>query len=726
MDAERAPPAAWRFDRFTLDLARGALLGPDGAEVPLRPKSLALLRLLVENPGRVVDRDAIMAAVWPDVVVGDESITQCVRDIRKALGDEAQQLLKTVPKRGYLLAAEVTPAETTAPTPRVERRLAAILAADVVGYSRLIEQDEAATLAAIKGLREQAIDPLLAEHKGRIVKLMGDGAIVEFASVVDAVACAVAVQKAVADRQAKTPADRRIVFRIGVNLGDVVVEGDDLLGDGVNVAARLEQLCEPGGVLVSGTAFDHLQGRLGMPLEFTGEQQVKNIARPVRAYRVRLDGQPARMVLRRPRRLAAALGALALVAGLAGSAWLLLRPAPIRGNPSIAVLPFEDLSGDEATGRLGAAIADDIVTDLARFRTLDVIASNSTRAYADRHAGPTQIGHELDVAFILDGSIQRDPERVRVNAKLYDSRSGAGLWSERWDRPAADLFAVQTEIAERAVNDINRVAGLKLEGEASRKRPTDLEAYELVALSSNLRPGSVGEVRQALAYADEAIAKDPTFARAYVAKAWALWQTGRFGGKYPEITAEMEKLARIATELDPYDAFAFTTLGFAISSNRPGAEALPFLERSLQLGPSFADVLVRSAETLAFEGQPDRAAGLCDRAMKLNPSPPPFYFLFCATPWFLASQSQQMIDGYAHYTSKLSQYHLAWRTLALAELGKSKETAAAVEALQQSYPEVSYEYFINNGWIFARAEDQAKVLAAYRTAGLRCVPPRPS
>ena len=315
--------AAWRFDRFTLDLARGALLGPDGAEVPLRPKSFALLRLLVENAGRVVDRDAIMAAVWPDVVVSDESITQCVRDIRKALGDEAQQLLKTVPKRGYLFAAEVTPAESTAPAPRVERRLAAILAADIVGYSRLIEQDEAGTLAAIKGLREQAIDPLLAEHKGRIVKLMGDGAIVEFASVVDAVACAVAIQKAVADRQAKTPADRRIVFRIGVNLGDVVVEGDDLLGDGVNVAARLEQLCEPGGVLVSGTAFDHLQGRLGLPLEFTGEQQVKNIARPVRAYRVRLDGVPAVGAAWRSRRFqrlaltaAAALFAVVFLGGV--------------------------------------------------------------------------------------------------------------------------------------------------------------------------------------------------------------------------------------------------------------------------------------------------------------------------------------------------------------------------------------------------------------------------
>ena len=260
--------------------------------MPLRPKSLALLRLLVENAGRVVDRDAIMAAVWPDVVVGDELITQCIRDIRKALGDEAQQLLKTVPKRGYLLAAEVTPAESTAPTPRVERRLAAILAADIVGYSRLIEQDEAGTLAAIKAPARAGDRPAAGRAQGphrQADGRRGDRR-VRLAWSTRSPArwrC----RRRWPTAQAKTPADRRIVFRIGVNLGDVVVEGDDLMGDGVNVAARLEQLCEPGGVLVSGTAFDHLQGRLGLPLEFTGEQQVKNIARPVRAYRVRLDGR---------------------------------------------------------------------------------------------------------------------------------------------------------------------------------------------------------------------------------------------------------------------------------------------------------------------------------------------------------------------------------------------------------------------------------------------------
>ena len=303
----------------------------------------------------------------------------------------------------------------------------AILAADIVGYSRLVEADEAGTLAAIKALRETAIDPLLAEHKGRIVKLMGDGAIVEFASVVDAVACAVAIQKVVAELQAKVPADRRIVFRIGVNLGDVVVEGDDLLGDGVNVAARLEQLCEPGGVLVSGTAYDHLQGKLGLPLEFTGEQQVKNIARPVRAYRVRLDGARRLRGIRHARshtaRRAAGGGRAvsccsSSAAGAGGSGRRDRRPA----SPSIAVLPFDNLGGDEATGRLADGITEDIITDLARFRDLDVIARNSTEVYKGKPADVRQVGRDLGVGYVLEGSIQRQGDQLRVTAQLIDAQ----------------------------------------------------------------------------------------------------------------------------------------------------------------------------------------------------------------------------------------------------------------------------------------------------------------
>ena len=448
MDAERAA-GAWRFDRFTLDLGRGALLGPDGAEVPLRPKSLALLRLLVENPGRVVDRDAIMEAVWPGVTVGDE-FDHPVRPRRPqgagrrgaaAAQDRAQARL---PARGRGRAGgehRPRPARRAAPGGDPGGRHRRLLAADRAGRGRHAGRDQG-LCASRRSTR------CLAEHKGRIVKLMGDGAIVEFASVVDAVACAVAMQKAVADRQAKTPADKRIVFRIGVNLGDVVVEGDDLLGDGVNVAARLEQLCEPGGVLVSGTAFDHLQGRLGMPLEFTGEQQVKNIARPVRAYRVRLDGEPAGRSAawapsRRTQRLLLTAASALFAAVFLGGVWKFWPVEPPPAKPAIAVLPFDNYGGDEATGRLADGITEDIITDLARFRELDVIARNSTEVYKDKPVDVRQVGTELGVGYVLEGSIQRTGDRVRVNAQLVETRSGAHVWANRWDRPAGDLFAAQ-------------------------------------------------------------------------------------------------------------------------------------------------------------------------------------------------------------------------------------------------------------------------------------------
>ena len=271
-------------------------------------------------------------------------------------------------------------------TTRAERRLAAIMAADVVGYSRLMETDEATTLAAIKTLRTEVIDPLLSEHKGRIVKLMGDGALVEFHSVVDAVTCAVAIQSKVAAHEVEARAERRLVFRIGINLGDVVVEGDDLFGDGVNVAARLEQLCPPGGVLISGTAYDHMKGKLSLPIDFTGEQKVKNIAEPVRTYNVRMAGVKRGWILRtrRMRQLlamaAAALVLLALALAVAGAWWL----RPVDGaiaKASIAVLPFANIGGEESTGRLADGITEDIITDLARFPEFEVVARHSVEAY---------------------------------------------------------------------------------------------------------------------------------------------------------------------------------------------------------------------------------------------------------------------------------------------------------------------------------------------------------
>ena len=389
-------------------------------------------------------------------------------------------------------------------TARAERRLAAIMAADIVGYSRLVEADEAGTLAAIKDLRREVIDPLLAEHHGRIVKLMGDGAIVEFGSVVDAVACAVAVQKGVAAQQAEVPPERRIVFRIGINLGDVVVEGEDLLGDGVNVAARLEQLCEPGGVLVSGTAYDHLQGKLDLPLEFAGEQQ-RQEHRPAGADLPGAARRRARRVSLAPRaRVAGGCCPLRLPScwrssSPAGAFWWLRPGEPaLTGRPSIAVLPFDNLGGDEATGRLADGITEDIITDLARFREFDVIARNSTAVYKGKPVDVRQVGKDLNVRYVLEGSIQRQGEQIRATAQLIDAATGAHVWSERWDRPAGDVFAVQTEIAEQVASRLGGW-GVVIEAErqaARRKRPTDLTAYELYLRGiDEMQPRHQGEHR---------------------------------------------------------------------------------------------------------------------------------------------------------------------------------------------------------------------------------------
>ena len=360
----------------------------------------------------------------------------------------------------------------TTATVRTERRLAAILAADVVGYSRLIERDEAGTLAAIRDLRRAVIDPLLAEHQGRIVKLMGDGLIVEFGSVVDAVTCAVAVQERVARHQAARPPERQIVFRIGVNLGDVVIEGDgDLLGDGVNVAARLEQLCEPGGVAVSGTVYDHLQGKIEQPLDFAGEHRLKNIARPVRVYRLRTDhltaGRRPWAVRHLPRRFGIVTALAALSVLLAGGALVLLPGAPGQklwpalagmlglpagGDPrlgpsSIVVLPFDTRGGGPEHERLADGLTEDIITDLARYPDLAVIARNTAFTYKDRPVRMLDLSRELGVRYALEGSLQVAGDRVRVTAQLVDARDDRHAVH---DRPG-QLVLEGEHVLERAV-----------------------------------------------------------------------------------------------------------------------------------------------------------------------------------------------------------------------------------------------------------------------------------
>ncbi len=371
---------------------------------------------------------------------------------------------------------------------RVQRRLAAILAADVVGYSRLTGVDEEGTIARLRALRRELIDPAIDTHRGRIVKTTGDGILIEFASVVDAVRCAVEVQREITTRNTDVRADQRIEFRVGIHIGDVVVDGDDLLGDGVNVAARLEGIAEPGAICLSRAAYEQVHGKLDLVAEDMGEQRLKNIARPMRAYRVLLDKG-----LHKP------------------------GPAlPLPDKPSIAVLAFANMSGDPEQEYFSDGLAEDIITSLSHSRSLFVIARNSSFTYKGRAVDVKQIARELGVRYVLEGSVRRGGNRVRVTAQLIDAETGNHIWAERYDRDFADVFAVQDEITQAVAIAIEPTVAEMERQRAVRKPPENLGAWEAYQRGLwHMSRISSEENETAKHFFRRAIECDPNFAAAY-------------------------------------------------------------------------------------------------------------------------------------------------------------------------------------------------------------------
>src|SRR5713101_4624635 len=385
---------------------------------------------------------------------------------------------------------------------RVERRLAAILAADVAGYSRLIEDDEEGTLGRLKALRAETIDPKIAGHKGRIVKTTGDGLLVEFASVVDALRCAAEMQAAMAESNVPLPQDRRIQFRIGINVGDIVVEDGDIFGDGVNVAARLEGLAEPGGICVSARVQEDAAGRLDLAFEDMGEQALKNIARPVRAYRVRL-ATAEKTSTNSPVETTPTLA--------------------LPDKPSIAVLPFQNMSGDPEQEYFADGMVEEIITALSRIRWLFVIARNSSFTYKGQAVDVKEVGRELGVRYVLEGSVRKSGNRIRVTAQLVEAATGNHVWAERYDRDLADIFAVQDEITERVVAAIEPELYAAENIRSQRKAPESLDAWECVIRALSLiGQGTRDENTEAEALCRRAIAIAPGYGGAHSLLAWAL------------------------------------------------------------------------------------------------------------------------------------------------------------------------------------------------------------
>lgn len=483
---------------------------------------------------------------------------------------------------------------------RAERRLTAILAADVAGYSRLMGADEEGTHALLKAHRRELVDPKIAEYRGRIVKTTGDGMLVQFSSVTEAVRCAVDVQRGMAERNAEVPSDRRIEFRVGINLGDVIIDGDDIYGDGVNVAARLEGLAEPNGVCVSRVVRDQVRDKLNLAFEDLGEQEVKNIARPVRVFRIAAPvvGQPT-----------------------ASTKPMLALP----DKSSIAVLPFQNMSGDPDQKYFADGMAEDIISALSRVKSFFVIARNSSFTYKGRAFDVKRVGRELGVRYVLEGSVRRSSNRLRITAQLVDAQSNAHIWSDRYDGDMADVFDLQDRITESVVGALEpTIRSAEIE-RARRKRPESLDAYDLVmrALPSFWAITRDSNI-EAIALLERAMAMDRSYAFATALCAWSyavrniwLWTDDPARERDTAL-----RLAMRAVGLDSEDPFVLAILGSAYTVSGQLVEAVPLIEKSLAIDPNSAFAWVRNGWLKIRLSDPDAAIACFERAMRISPLDP--------------------------------------------------------------------------------------------------------
>lgn len=524
--------------------------------------------------------------------------------------------------------------------PGPERRLAAVLAADMVGFSRLMEVDEAGTLARLKTHRVELIDPAIAKNRGRIIKTTGDGMLVEFHSVVDAVLCAAEVQRRMARRNADVPPPRWIQFRIGINLGDVIVDQNDIFGDGVNVAARLETLAEPGGICVSGAVRDQVGDRLdGVQFDDLGEQSVKNIARPIRIFRIRLAEGPA---------------------SLPDGSNRALTPPGISKKPSIAVLPFANMSGDPEQEFFADGLTEDIITELSRFHDLLVISRNSTFVYKGKAVKVQDIGREFGVDYVIEGSVRKAGERVRVTVQLIDAETDRHIWAERYDRELRDIFAIQDEMTRAIVATLpGRVEAAT--HDRTKRKPTDnMPAYECVLAAKLLHHRSTRDDNaQAQTLLNRALAMDPNYAHAHAWKACVLGQCWIYGwcadreATFEQVASELE----IALALDDNDADVHRILAALNLTRHDYEKATYHQERALALNPNYDLVVVQQGELLTWLGLPEEGIDWIRKAMRLNPYHPERFWSHLGRAYYCAEKYAEAAEAFSRITRPDYTHH---------------------------------------------------------------------
>ena len=635
------------------------------------------------------------------------------------------------------------------PEPQPKRKLTAILSADVVGYSRLMSADEAVTVATLKEYRG-VMGRVIARHSGRVVNAPGDALLAEFPSAVEAVQCAVEVQQVLTGRNVELPPERRMQFRIGVNVGDVIEEEDGTLyGDGVNIAARMETLAEAGGVCISSTVYDAVEGKLALGFDFLGEQQVKNIAKPVRVYRVRAEPRPSparkrtwRQLSPRVRRPVIVAAGLILLIAAGALTWQVTRSRrPVEDpvlampkGPSIAVLPFANLSGDPKQDYFADGITEQIITELTRFRNLRVIARNSTFRYKGQSVDVRQVGRELGANYVLEGGVQRDVQTIRVTARLLDNRHGGHLWAETYERrlTAAGIFDLQDDITERVVATIGDAQGVIARAtfeQTKVKGTVSLDAYECVlqtyAYWRTIAAAEHLKVRNCL---ERALKLDPNYAEGWAALADVYLEEHRQGfNPRPNPLDRSLNAARRALDLDPTNQSAHMQLAVNHFFRRDLDTFYRLAERAIALNPSNPEVLAIIGNAMAYGGWTtpsihERGNALVRKAMALTPFYPDWYHYSLAwSDWWKGDYQKALTEA-----QKINAPDYFWTHMLLAAIygaqGRTKDAAPAVANLLRLYPDIPVK--VRDEWKKWNVPDKVidRAIADLRRAGLN-IPP---
>lgn len=571
---------------------------------------------------------------------------------------------------------------------RVHRRLSAILAADVVGFSSLMGRNEAHALSLVMAARTAVIEPRIAHFRGRVFKTTGDGILAEFPSVVDAVACAVDIQSALDAHNSRLPDGDRFNLRIGVNLGDVIIEGEDVFGDGVNVAVRLEGIANAGGVVISGTVRDHLGNRLELCFDDLGEQALKNIQAPVRVFAVR-SGDSAPSVQ---------------------------APTPSDDRPSIAVLPFQNMSGDPEQDYFIDGIAEDIITALSRFNSLLVMARNTSFAYKGRAFDIKRIGKELGVRYVLEGSVRRSGNRLRITGQLIESATGSHLWADKFDGLVDDVFHLQDQVTASVVGAIAPKVELAEIRRVRRKPTENMSAYDHYLRGVELlRGNSSASNRLAREQFERAVHLDPQFALASAYLALALLVEHRYGLADQDIKDRALTCAKTALDLDPGEARCHQFLAQVHRFRGSFDLAIAHFQRAIDINPNDANGLALFGSLLGVAGQPAEGVALIRRAMKINPLHPEWYWNQLAVALYADRQYEESIRANEHGERPGQFWYLARMAACHAQLGRSEQARALVSEVLRRKPDFRYS---SVDLSFRDPKDAAHVIDGFRKAGL--------